>query len=120
VALVAGVVVARLLGPAMRLLERRVRGASAAVRIAGRVGGAGTAAGSHRRGVSWPWRSASAFFATAYGQTLRTGQSDQADFAVPADVTLAEGPQLVRPLDAAPWSSTNGLPAAPSPCRCCG
>ena len=34
VALVAGVAVARLLGPAMRLLERRVRGASAAVRIA--------------------------------------------------------------------------------------
>jgi hypothetical protein len=103
VALVAGVVVARLLGPAMRVLERRLRGASASVRIA--------VVAVAREPV--PVAIAAAFlavalglgfFATAYAQTLRSGQSDQADFSVPADVTLNEGQQLVRPLDAAPLS----------------
>ena len=100
VALVAGVAVARLLGPAMRLLERRVRGASAAVRIAV-VSVAREPLPAAIAAAFLAVALGLGFFATAYGQTLRTGQSDQADFAVPADVTLAEGPQLVRPLDAA-------------------
>ncbi|HSS55693.1 MAG TPA: hypothetical protein VLK79_13680 [Gaiellales bacterium] len=100
VALVAGVAVARLLGPAMRLLERRVRGASAAVRIAV-VSVAREPLPAAIAAAFLAVALGLGFFATAYGQTLRTGQSDQADFVVPADVTLAEGPQLVRPLDAA-------------------
>ena len=100
VALVAGVAVARLLGPAMRLLERRVRGASAAVRIAV-VSVAREPLPAAIAAAFLAVALGLGFFATAYGQTLRTGQSDQADFAVPADITLAEGPQLVRPLDAA-------------------
>jgi hypothetical protein len=100
VALVAGVAVARLLGPAMRFVERRVRGASAAVRIAV-VSVAREPLPAAIAAAFLAVALGLGFFATAYGQTLRAGQTDQADFAVPADVTLAEGPQLVRPLDAA-------------------
>ena len=101
VALVAGVVVARLLGPAMRVLERRVRGTSASVRIAV-VAVAREPVPAAVAAAFLAVALGLGFFATAYGQTLRSGQSDQADFSVPADVTLGEGQQLVRPLEAAP------------------
>ena len=101
VALVCGVAVARLLPPLMRLAERRLRHASAAVRIA---------VVSVAREPLAPAVAAAflavalglAFFATTYRETLSVGQGDQAAFDVPADVTLTEGAQLVRPLDAAP------------------
>ena len=100
VAVVCGVAVARLLPPLMRVAERRLRHASAAVRIA---------VVSVAREPLAPAVAAAflavalglAFFAATYRQTLAEGQADQAAFQVPADVTLAEGAQLVRPLDAA-------------------
>jgi hypothetical protein len=108
VALVAGVLVGRLLGPLMRLVERRLRGGSTALRIAvisvareplqAAIGAAFIAVAL---GL--------AFFAVAYRQTLAAGQVDQANFAVPADATVSEGAALVRPLEAAPISRYRSL-----------
>ncbi len=47
-------------------------------------------------------------FSLGYRATLHTGAHDQAAFAVPFDVTLSEGPALVRPATVAPiegWAS---------------
>ncbi len=101
VALVCGVAVARLLPPLMRVSERRLRHASAAVRIAV----VSVAREPLAPAVAAAFLAVSlglAFFAATYRETLAAGEADQAAFAVPADVTLREGAQLVRPLDAAP------------------
>ena len=108
VAIVAGVLVGRLLGPLMRLVERRLRGGSTALRIAvisvareplqAAIGAAFIAVAL---GL--------AFFAVAYRQTLAAGQVDQANFAVPTDATLSEGAALVRPLEAAPIARYRAL-----------
>jgi hypothetical protein len=108
IALVCGVAVARLLAPLMRLGERRLRGASAAVRIAV----VSVAREPLPAAVAAAFLAVAiglGFFASTYRQTLAAGQVDQAAFAVPADVTLREGAQLVRPLDAAPLSGYRAL-----------
>src|SRR5436190_22524049 len=43
-----------------------------------------------------------ALFAATYRATLDSSAGDQAGFQVPLDFTLAEGPRLLKPLDAAP------------------
>ncbi|HYW29366.1 MAG TPA: hypothetical protein VE824_06140, partial [Gaiellales bacterium] len=100
VALVCGVAVARLLPPLMRACERRLRHASAAVRIAV-VSVAREPLGPAVAAAFLAVALGLAFFASTYRATLSVGQEDQAAFDVPADVTLSEGAQLVRPLDAA-------------------
>src|SRR4051794_18559453 len=101
VALVCGVAVARLLPPLMRACERHLRHASAAVRIAV-VSIAREPVGPAVAAAFLAVALGLAFFAVTYRDTLSVGQEDQAAFQVPADVTLREGAQLVRPLDAAP------------------
>ena len=108
VALVCGVAVARVLPPLMRACERRLRHASAAVRIAV-VSVAREPLGPAVAAAFLAVALGLAFFASTYRQTLAVGQQDQAAFAVPADVTLSEGAQLVRPLDAATLQSYRRL-----------
>src|SRR5262249_46483713 len=50
-----------------------------------------------------------ALFAAGYRTTLQRGAADQAGFEVPLDFTAAEGPRLVKPLDAAPSQRFNAL-----------
>jgi hypothetical protein len=108
VALVCGVAVARLLPPLMRACERRLRHASAAVRIAV-VSVAREPLGPAVAAAFLAVALGLAFFASTYRATLSVGQEDQAAFDVPADVTLSEGAQLVRPLDAAPLQRYRAL-----------
>src|SRR5205807_260249 len=92
VALVCGVAVARLLPPLMRACERRLRHASAAVRIAV-VSVAREPLGPAVAAAFLAVALGLAFFASTYRATLSVGQEDQAAFDVPADVTLSEGAQ---------------------------
>jgi ABC-type antimicrobial peptide transport system permease subunit len=108
IVLAGGLLAARLLAPSMRLAERATRRGSIAVRLAflalARAPGRTAAAGAFvvvTAGVL--------VFAAAYRSTLERGAGDEAGFAVPLDVTLSEGSQLVRPLDAAPVSSYEHL-----------
>ncbi|HEY0389901.1 MAG TPA: hypothetical protein VGC71_15785 [Gaiellales bacterium] len=108
VAVVCGVAVARLLPPLMRLLERRLREAPAAARIAV----VSVAREPLPAAVAAAFLAVAlglGFFASTYRETLAAGQADQAAFAVPADETLREGAQLVRPLDAAPLARYRSL-----------
>jgi hypothetical protein len=101
VALSAGVALARLLGPVVRLAERAGRGASAAPRLALLA----LARGRARTSATAAFLAVSiglAAFAAVYGATLSEGDRDQAAFQVPLDFTASQGTSLTRPLDAAP------------------
>jgi hypothetical protein len=101
VALSAGVALARLLGPLVRLAERAGRGASAAPRLALLA----LARGRARTSATAAFLAVSiglAAFAAVYGATLSEGDRDQAAFQVPLDFTASQGTSLTRPLDAAP------------------
>ncbi len=104
VAFVAAVLVARLLGPLMRSVERLSRNASLPFRLATLA-----LTRARRRTVAicafLVISLGLALFASSYRATLAQGAQDEAAFAVPLDFTVSEGPQLVLPLDAAPLAS---------------
>jgi hypothetical protein len=107
VCFVVAVVLARILGPAMRTAERATRGRSLTLRL----GVLALARAPSRTVVSCAFITVAlglALFAAAYRATLARGASDQAGFAVPLDYTVAEGSKLVLPLDAAPLSAYPG------------
>jgi hypothetical protein len=99
---VLAVVVARLLGPLLRLLERGARSAPAAVRVA--LLSLARAPGEVALAVVFFVLSVGiAVFAFAYRATLVQGEHDQATYAVPAPYVLQEDlTKLVPVLDAAP------------------
>lgn len=109
VTLVAAIVVARLLPPALRLLERPSRTAPFAARLA--IVSLARAPGRASIVVGFLAVSLGlAAFAATYRSTLEQGQVDQAAFAVPLDFILAEDlTKLVRPIDAAPLSGYRAL-----------
>jgi hypothetical protein len=107
-AIAAGAIAARLAGPALRVAGRSIRRGPVAVRLAlvslGRQGG--------RPALVVAFVTAAlglAVFALSYRDTLQTGESDQAAFAVPLDFTVSEGPALVNPLAAAPLDHYRAL-----------
>jgi len=111
VCFVVAVVLARLLGPAMRGAERLTRRSRISLRLAVLA----LARAPTRTVASCAFVAVAlglALFAAAYRGTLARGASDQAGFEVPLDFTLAEGPRLVRPLDAAAPSSLARLGSA--------
>jgi FtsX-like permease family protein len=111
VCFVVAVVLARLLGPAMRGAERLTRRSRISLRLAVLA----LARAPTRTVASCAFVAVAlglALFAAAYRGTLARGASDQAGFEVPLDFTLAEGPRLVRPLDAAAPSSLARLGGA--------
>ena len=100
VCFVVAVVLARLLGPVMRGAERLTRHSRISLRLAVLAlarAPSRTVAGCAFVAVALGL----ALFAAGYRATLVRGASDQAGFEVPLDFTIAEGPRLVRPLDAA-------------------
>ena len=100
VCFVAAVVLARLLGPAMRAAERITRHSRISLRLAVLA----LARAPTRTVASCAFVAVAlglALFAAAYRGTLARGASDQAGFEVPLDFTVAEGSGLVRPLDVA-------------------
>lgn len=101
VCFVVAVVLARLLGPAMRATECLTRRRSLSLRL----GVLALARAPSRTVVSCAFITVAlglALFAAAYRATLDRGAADQAAFAVPLDYTVSEGSKLVMPLDAAP------------------
>ena len=102
VTFVAAVVCARLLRPALLLLERLSRGRSTSLRLAAlslarHPGHAAVAAAFLLVSVGL------AVFAESYRSTLARGQEEQAAFAVPLDFTLREDlTRLIRVREAAP------------------
>jgi hypothetical protein len=102
VTFVAAVACARLLRPALLLLERGSRGRSTSLRLASlslarHPGHAAVAAAFLLVSVGL------AVFAESYRTTLARGQEEQAAFAVPLDFTLKEDlTRLIRVRDAAP------------------
>jgi hypothetical protein len=102
VTFVAAVVCARLLRPALMLLERASRGRSVSLRLAAlslarHPGHAAVAAAFLLVSVGL------AVFAESYRSTLARGQEEQAAFAVPLDFTLTEDlTRLIRVDEAAP------------------
>lgn len=107
VCFVVAVVLARALGPVMRLAERATRGRSLSLRL----GVLALARAPSRTVVSCAFIAVAiglALFAAAYRATLAQGASDQAAFQVPLDYTVGEGSKLVLPLDAAPLSAYPG------------
>jgi ABC-type antimicrobial peptide transport system permease subunit len=104
VCFVVAVVLARLLGPAMRGIERLTRRRSLALRL----GALALARAPSRTVVTCAFVAVAlglALFAAAYRATLARGASDQAAFQVPLDYTVGESSKLVQPLDAAPLSA---------------
>jgi hypothetical protein len=104
VCFVVSVVLARLLGPAMRAGERFTRHRSLSLRL----GVLALARAPSRTVVSCAFITVAlglALFAAAYRATLAHGAADQAAFSVPLDYTVAEGSKLVLPLDAAPLAA---------------
>jgi hypothetical protein len=100
VCFVVAVVLARLLGPAMLGAERLTRHSRISLRLAVLAlarAPSRTVAGCAFIAVALGL----ALFAAGYRATLGRGATDQAGFEVPLDFTIAEGPRLVRPLDAA-------------------
>jgi hypothetical protein len=100
-AIAAGAIAARLAGPLLRVAGRSLRRGPVAVRLAlvslGRQGG--------RPALVIAFVTAAlglSVFALSYRDTLQTGESDQAAFAVPLDFRVSESSALVNPLDAAP------------------
>src|SRR6185312_3992782 len=107
VCFVVAVVLARLLGPAMRAGERLTRGRSLTLRL----GVLALARAPSRTVVTCAFITVAlglALFAAAYRATLARGASDQAAFQVPLDYTVTEGSKLVLPLDAAPLAAYPG------------
>jgi hypothetical protein len=107
-AIAAGAIAARLAGPLLRLAGRNVRRGPVAVRLAlvslGRQGG--------RPALVIAFVTAAlglSVFALSYRDTLQTGESDQAAFAVPLDFTVSASSALVNPLDAAPLDRYRAL-----------
>jgi hypothetical protein len=104
VAFVAAVLVARLLGPLMRGVERLSRSSALPFRLATLA-----LTRARRRTVAicafLVISLGLALFASSYRATLAQGAQDEAAFAVPLDFTVGEGSQLVQPLDAAPLGS---------------
>ena len=101
VCFVAAVVLARLLGPAMRFGERLTRHRALSLRL----GVLALARAPSRTVVSCAFIAVAlglALFAAAYRATLARGAADQAAFQVPLDYSLTESSKLVLPLDAAP------------------
>ena len=102
VTFVAAVACARLLRPALLLLERASRGRSTSLRLAAlslarHPGHAAVAAAFLLVSVGL------AVFAESYRTTLARGQEEQAAFAVPLDFTLTEDlTRLIRVREAAP------------------
>ncbi len=112
VCFVVAVVLARLLGPAMRAGERLTRRRSLSLRL----GVLALARAPSRTIVSCAFIAVAlglALFAVAYRATLSRGAADQAAFQVPLDYTVSEGSKLVMPLDAAPLRSFPGAHAYP-------
>ena len=100
VCFVVAVVLARLLGPAMLGAERLTRHSRISLRLAVLAlarAPSRTVAGCAFVAVALGL----ALFAAGYRGTLARGATDQAGFEVPLDFTIAEGPRLQRPLDAA-------------------
>jgi hypothetical protein len=101
ICLIAAVLAARLLAPAMRGAERFARRGPIALRLAllalarGRARTLATSA-FLLVGIGL------ALFAATYRTTLERSARDEAAFAVPLDYTASEGSALVLPLDAAP------------------
>jgi hypothetical protein len=108
VAFVAAALVARLLSPLMRVLERRSRTAAIPFRLAMLA-----LARARRRTVAicafLVVSLGLALFASSYRATLAQGAQDEAAFAVPLDFAVTEGSRLVLPLDAAPLRSYDRL-----------
>jgi hypothetical protein len=108
VAFAGAVLVARLLGPAMRGLERVSRKAAIPLRLA-----ALALTRARRRTVAicafLVVSLGLALFASSYRATLAQGAADEAAFAVPLDFTATEGSRLVLPLDAAALGSYERL-----------
>jgi hypothetical protein len=105
---VVAVALARLLPPAMRVAERVTRERSISLHLAVLALGRAPV----RTVVSCAFVAVAlglALFAASYRATLARGAADQAAFEVPLDVTLSEGSQLVRPLDAAPLAGYERL-----------
>ena len=97
---VLAVVAARLLAPALRLLERAGRGAPVSVRIA--LLSLARAPGPVILSVVFFVVAVSvAVFAIGYRGTLQTGMREQARYAVPADVVLQEDLQRLVPVQQA-------------------
>jgi hypothetical protein len=112
-ALVAGIVVARLLGWAMRNMERLARRGPMSLRLAALSlardpGPAAITAGFLAVAFGL------CILASSYRATLEGGQRDEAAYAVPADVIAREGAALVRPLDVAPIKEWQSLPGDPT------
>ena len=105
IAFVAAVAAARLLAPALRLAERRLRNAPvparlAALSLARNPGHAAIAVAFVVVSLGF------AVFAQSYRATLTNGQRAQADFAAPQDAIVREDlTKLVPVLDAAPLSA---------------
>ena len=100
VCFVVAVVLARLLGPAMRAAERLTRHSAFGLRLAVLA----LARAPSRTVVSCAFVAVAlglALFAATYRATLARGAVDQASFQAPLDFTVAEGSRLVLPLDAA-------------------
>lgn len=114
VSFVVAVVLARLLGPAMRGAERLTRQSRISVRLAVLA----LARAPSRTVAACAFVAVAlglALFAASYRATLDRGATDQAGFQVPLDFSVAEGPRLVRPLDAAPlhrFATVDGATAA--------
>jgi hypothetical protein len=108
VCFVVAVVLARLLGPAMRATERLTRERSISLRLAVLA----LARAPSRTVMSCAFVAVAlglALFAASYRATLARGAGDQAAFEVPLDYTLSEGSRLVLPLDAAPLARYDAL-----------
>ena len=112
----AAVVCARVLGPALRLLERRGRGRLAVrlavLSLARRPGYAAVAAAFLVVSLGL------ALFAETYRATLERGERDEAAFAVPLDFTLKEDLGVLTPVrDVATPSRLHGLGSDVRPAR---
>jgi hypothetical protein len=112
IAFAAGVIVARSLTPALRLLERLGRRGSSSVRLAA----LSLARNPGRAAVAVAFVVVSlglALFAESYRATLERGQRDQAAFAAPADFLVREDlTRLVPVLGAAPLDTFRPLGTA--------
>jgi hypothetical protein len=108
VAFVAAVLIARLLSPVMRGLERMTRGAAIPFRLATLA-----LTRARRRTVAicafLVISLGLALFASSYRSTLAAGAQDEAAFAVPLDFAVTESSRLVLPLDAASLRSYDRL-----------
>ncbi|HJZ60937.1 MAG TPA: FtsX-like permease family protein [Miltoncostaeaceae bacterium] len=108
VSLAAGILTARVVGPALRLAERGSRRGPLALRLAlvslaRRPGRAAMTAAFLVVALGL------AAFAGSYRATLARGERDQAAYRVPLDMTLAPGPSSAGPLEAAPLSAYRRL-----------